>query len=125
MADAKKDEPIIELTEVVEEAPGPAEGRWMETAPPPSQPPNPSAEPSRFGSEQPPITPEPPRPSLPNIEAEMRAIREALLARVEKWTALEGVGVLERVAREIFPRIAEEILKKEIKKLKAEAEEKE
>ncbi len=55
----------------------------------------------------------------------MRALREAMLARVEKWVAQEGVRVLERVAREIFPRIAEDMIRKEIEKLKAEAEEKE
>ena len=55
----------------------------------------------------------------------MKAIREAMLARVEKWAAQEGVRVLERVAREIFPGIAEDMIRKEIEKLKAEAEEKE
>jgi hypothetical protein len=55
----------------------------------------------------------------------MKALREAMLARVEKWVAQEGVRVLERVSREIFPRIAEDMIRKEIEKLKAEAEEKE
>jgi hypothetical protein len=206
MTDRKKDEPIIELTEVIEDAPSSAAGAWMETTPPPSlekeiaeppkvtkkaspvnpedlraipesplkkfllaeeeptppaeppiagkplgfsqpgsQPPRPAqepprpapgpprvvAEPPRTAPEppkmaaQPPRTaPEPSRPSLPNMEAEMRAIREAMLARVEKWAAQEGVRVLERVAREIFPGIAEGMIRKEIEKLKAEAEEK-
>jgi len=48
-----------------------------------------------------------------------------MLSRVEKWTAQEGVRVMERVAREIFPKVAEEMIRKEIEKLKAEAEEKE
>ena len=35
MTDPKKDETIIELTEVVEEAPSASAGSWMETTPPP------------------------------------------------------------------------------------------
>ncbi len=35
MTDRKKDEPIIELTEVIEEGPSSAAGEWMETTPPP------------------------------------------------------------------------------------------
>lgn len=193
MNDQKKDESIIELTEVIEKAPNSAAGEWMETTPPPSaekkiaeppkvakkvspinaedlmgipdsplkkflvaeeeptppaeppiggkplgfsrpgpQPPRPvpeppgrAPEPPRTQAEPPsPAAPEAPRPSLPNREAEMKAIREAMLARVEKWAAQEGVRVLERVAREIFPGIAEDMLRKEIEKLKAEAEEK-
>jgi hypothetical protein len=34
------------------------------------------------------------------------------------------VRVLERVAREVFPRVAEDMIGKEIEKLKTEAEEK-
>ena len=36
MTDQKKDESIIELTEVIEEVPNSAAGEWMETTPPPS-----------------------------------------------------------------------------------------
>ena len=71
------------------------------------------------------IRSEPPRPPLPDIEAEMRSLREGMLSRVEKWAAQEGTQVLERVAREIFPRVAEEIIRQEIEKLKKEAEESE
>ncbi len=190
MTDRKKDEPIIELTEVIEEGPGSAAGEWMETTPPPSpekkiaeppkvakkvspvnvddlkgipdsplkkfllaeeeatpppgrpigdkplgfsqpgpqlsrpvaEPPRPAPEPPRTQAEPPPAAPP---PSLPDLEAEMKALREAMLARVEKWVAQEGVRVLERVAREIFPKVAENMIRKEIEKLKAEAEEKE
>jgi len=80
------------------------------------EPPRPAPEPPRFGSE-------PPKPPVPNMEAEMRAIREAMLSRVEKWVAQDGGQILERVAREVFPRVAEEIIRKEIEKLKKEAEE--
>jgi hypothetical protein len=48
-----------------------------------------------------------------------------MLARLEKWAAQEGERVLERVAREIFPKVAKEMIQKEIERLKAEAEEKE
>jgi hypothetical protein len=67
--------------------------------------------------------PEPPKIPVPDMEAEMRAIREAMLSRVEKWVGQEGGPILERVAREVFPKVAEEIIRKEIEKLKKEAEE--
>jgi hypothetical protein len=208
----KKDEPIIELTEVVEEAPEPSGGSWMENASSPVPPPSPQEKapesppvlprkeaprmdealkgipdsplkkfilaeeeptsklpsPPAKAPEFPPVSPQPPRifpepakpapaprftfpeaprpvpepPPMPpepvrsapepppkppvlNVEAELRIIREAMLSRVERWVSQEGVQVLERVAREIFPKISEEILRKEIEKIKAEAEEKE
>ena len=192
MTDRKNDELIIELTEVVEEAPSSTAGEWMETTPPPSpekkivEPPNvakkvnpinsealkdipesplkkfllaeeeptlpdtppipgkplgfsrpgpqpvrpvqeplqPAPGPPRMAAGPPGPAPVSPRPSRPNVEAEMQAIREAMLARVEKWVAQEGVRVLERVGREIFPKIAEDMIRKEIEKLKTEAEEK-
>jgi len=85
----------------------------MAPEPPPRKPP------------EPPTPAAAPRPPLPDVEAEMRNLRETMLARVEKWAAQEGERVLERVAREIFPRVAKEMIQKEIEKLKAEAEEKE
>ncbi len=201
----KKDEPIIELTEVVEEAPEPSGGSWMENSSPPApqkrapepspvlpgedaprtdealkrvpdsplkkfilseeeptgklpppakvpefpilrpQPPRISPEPAKPApapritfpearrpdpeySPMPPgpvqVSPEPPKPPVMDVEAELRIIREAMLSRVERWVSQEGVQVLERVAREIFPKIAEEVLRKEIEKIKAEAKEK-
>jgi hypothetical protein len=92
MANAEKDEEIIELTEVVEEKPAPAgkEGeRPHEYAP------------------------------------ELLAMKNALTVKAEEWMASEGVRVLERVAREMFPRIAEGVLRREIDKMKAEIGEKE
>ncbi len=202
----KKDEPIIELTEVVEEAPEPSGGSWMENSSPPSlqkrapepspvlpredaprmdealkripdsplkkfilseeettgklpppprapefpplspQAPRFSPEPAKpapapkvtFTEDPRPVpehpsmppgpvqaSPEPPKPPVMDVEAELRIIREAMLSRVERWVSQEGVQALERVAREIFPKIAEEVLRKEIEKIKAEAEEKE
>ena len=217
MAERKDDDSIIDLTEIVEEGPGPAAGAWIEPtpssakeakappsppekkiaeppriprresplaedhfseipesplkkfllaedeptgqytppAPPPKlqgfappgpepprhspaagrvppEPPKPAPEPARVAPEPPRPIPEPPllapepsRPSIPSIDAEMRALREAMLNRVEKWVAQEGVRILERVAREIFPRKAEEMIRQEIEKLKKEAEERE
>ncbi len=81
--------------------------------------------PPRKSPEPPTLAVPPPRPPLPDVEAEMRGIREAMLARVEKWAAQEGERILERVAREIFPQVAKEMIQKEIERLKAEAEEKE
>ena len=57
--------------------------------------------------------------------SEPPAMKNALKASAEEWMAAEGVKVLERVAREMFPRIAEAVLRKEIDKLKAEIKEKE
>jgi len=56
---------------------------------------------------------------------ELLAMKSALKVSAEEWMASEGVKVLERVAREMFPRIAEAVLRKEIDKLKAEIKEKE
>jgi len=66
-----------------------------------------------------------PRPSIPGSESELKALKEALQARAEEWISSEGVRILERVAREIFPKIAEEVLRKEIEKIKAKVGEKE
>ncbi len=52
------------------------------------------------------------------------AQKEALLRKTEEWMAVEGTRVLERVAREMFPGIAAEVLRQEIEKIKMEAEEK-
>jgi hypothetical protein len=98
----------------------------------PPEPPGPPPEPMRAAPELPRPVPEPPRfvpdppkPAIPSVDAEMRALREAMLNRVEKWAAQEGAQVLERVAREIFPRVAEKVIREEIEKLKKEAEESE
>jgi hypothetical protein len=69
--------------------------------------------------------PEPSRSLSPDFEVELRALREALTAKAEAWMASEGVRVLERVAREIFPQIAEGVLRREVERLKAEVKEKE
>ncbi len=52
------------------------------------------------------------------------AQKEALLKKTEEWMAVEGTRVLERVAREMFPVIAAEVLRQEIEKIKMEVEEK-
>ena len=57
--------------------------------------------------------------------SELLTTKDSLKAGAEEWVASEGVRVLERVAREMFPKIAEEVLRKEIEKLKAEVKEKE
>ncbi len=65
---------------------------------------------------------------MEGMRAEMEKIgaqKEALLRKTEEWMAVEGTRVLERVAREMFPAIAAEVLKQEIEKIKMEAEEKE
>jgi len=54
---------------------------------------------------------------------EMQRQREALERKTEEWLASTGTLALEKTAREMFPKIAEEILRQEIARLKAEAEE--
>jgi hypothetical protein len=63
--------------------------------------------------------------AFPDFQAEVKEIRTALQAEAEQWMATEGAKILERTAREMFPKIAAEILREEIARLKAEAEEKE
>ncbi|MCJ7494763.1 MAG: hypothetical protein MUP68_11085, partial [Deltaproteobacteria bacterium] len=71
--------------------------------------------------EESPSSAEPP-PSFEDYEAEVRALREALNARAERWLTTEGVQVLNQGVREMIPRIAEEGMEKEIEKFKAEVE---
>ncbi len=92
MAEPEKNEPIIELTEVVEEKRTPG-GKERE------------------------------RPH--EHASEFLAMKSALKVETEEWLASEGVRILERVAREMFPGIAEAVLRKEIDRLKAEIREKE
>ncbi len=87
MTDAKEDEPIIELTHVVEEDKRNA-------------------------------------PVFPQFQSEVKGIKAALQAEAERWMVVEGAKILERVAREMFPKIAVEILREEILRLRTEAEEK-
>ncbi len=64
-------------------------------------------------------------PAPPDIQAELNEIKAALRAQVQAWMAAEGAQILNRVAREMFPKIAADVLREEIARLKAEAEEKE
>lgn len=138
MSEAGKNEEIIDLTEVVEEGPGEPgmEPKEMEVAgsieePPLEELPILGREGEHFPEMEDktpalsPGVPEPRRPLFPDQELDVRALKETLTAKVQEWVVSEGAQVLERVAREIFPKIAEEVLRKEIEKLKGEAEEKE
>ena len=53
---------------------------------------------------------------------ELRAEKEALKVRAEQWLSSDGIRILKQEAGEIFPRIAEEVLSREIEKLKTEGE---
>jgi uncharacterized protein YfaT (DUF1175 family) len=64
---------------------------------------------------------------IEKLQAEMekmQAQKEALQMKTEEWMASDGIRVLERIAREMFPLIATEVLRQEIEKLKVDAEEK-
>ena len=147
MANGNFNEEIIELTDVVEEGPGVKKR-------PPIPPPAPRKEPQRddevFQSipdsplkkfilaekedptpqlkrelpKSPPPQPEPSRPSPVPGAKDSRLLEQSVAAEVEKWMNREGAQVIERLLRKMFYPIAEEVLRKEIEKLKAEAEEK-
>ena len=64
------------------------------------------------------------RPEIQNLQdqaAKVRSQTDELPDRVTHWFEMEGKKLLAEVAREIFPRIAEEVLRQEIAKLKEEA----
>ena len=159
MSDFKKDEEVIELTDVVEEesaSGGKGGGRPFFS---PDFPKSPSlAEPgesfrqerkkeeiweaeavqalkqdllsklksSGRQSETAPSSPltESFRSILEAYETEIHSLKERLSKRAEEWFASEGIQLLESVAREMFPKIAEEVIEKEIERLKEESEEK-
>jgi hypothetical protein len=148
MANANFNEEIIELTEVVEEGPA-IKKRPTSSLPPMPKKETPSNE-ADFQSipdsplkkfilaepedstlqvkpevpKSPPPPPEPPRPSPAPSGKDSRPLEQSAAAQVEKWMNREGTQVIERLLRKMFPPIAEEVLRKEIEKLKAEAEEK-
>lgn len=59
--------------------------------------------------------------NLQDQAAKVRSQTDELPDRVTHWFEMEGKKLLAEVAREIFPRIAEEVLRQEIAKLKEEA----
>ncbi len=128
----RKSEEIIELTEVIEEEPFPADKGGGE---PPflSIPASPLKDPKGQGIHpsgkedlvlKRPLDDSPRAPS-PGYEAEILALQERWNARIEAWFAKEGNAILERIAREQFPKIAEKILRSEIEKMKTEIEDQE
>ncbi|MDH4264900.1 MAG: hypothetical protein OEW45_04610 [Deltaproteobacteria bacterium] len=149
MTNGEKEE-IIELTEVVEESSSytergnaetsgrpnherrEEEGSQEEAASSPSEampslitPPTPEEKPvpeTERNTCQEVSRPAEPPPLCEDYESEVRALREALNARAERWLGTEGVQVLNQGVREMIPRIAEEEMEKEIEKFKAEVE---
>ncbi len=127
MTDSKNEE-IIDLTEVVEEGPSFAGKEKDDPFTTPLASPKMDF---REEEKKPPGEPLPEkkpvadsgRPSSPGYEAEIMALQERWNARVEAWFAKEGIQILERVARETFPKIAEKVLRTEIDKMKTEIEE--
>jgi hypothetical protein len=64
------------------------------------------------------------KPEIENFKAEIEKTRtqtEELNRRVALWFEDEGRQILEKTAREIFPQIAEKILRQEIEKLREES----
>lgn len=129
---ANKTEEIIELTEVIEEEPLPTEKEGR-SSPFLSIPASPLKDPRGQGIHptgkedlvlKKPLDDSPSVPSS-GYEAEIKTLQERWNARMEAWLAKEGNAILERIAREQFPKIAEKILRSEIEKIKIEIEEQE
>jgi hypothetical protein len=119
MANSGKEE-IIELTEVVEESSISLEKKDLQVSL--------SEEPKSPGNEQnlSPGVPPPPesvKTLLDEHESEVRAFREALNAKAERWLASEGIQVLNQGIGEMIPRAAADVFGKEIEKLQVEVEE--
>ena len=63
-------------------------------------------------------------PEIETLKKEMKKIQdqaEELSRRTQSWLDGEGKQILEKVARELFPPMAEKILRQEIEKLKEES----
>jgi len=126
----RKDEEIIDLTELIEEEPFPSpkgkgENLFLSIPTSPGQ----ELKNERISS---PVEEDLPvkkplvdysHPPSPGYEAEILALQERWNARIEAWFAKEGTEILERAVRENFPKIAEKVLRSEIEKMKTEIEE--
>ena len=124
MTNAKKNEEIIDLTDVVNEEWGPAgRDRPMPFSPPASEEKISGAGPDPRSNRNLEPRREESRSLSRDPESENRDMKKALRAGAEEWMASEGVRVLERIAREMFPKIAREVLGQEIEKLKAQVKE--
>ncbi len=149
MASANFNEEIIDLTEVVEEGPGVKKRQPISPPLPPRREPHrtqedfqsipdsplkkfilaeqeepPTPQMRREVPKRPPPPLDPPKPSPGPPEKDSRLLEQSAAAQVEKWMNREGAQLIERMIRKMFPPIAEEVLRKEIEKLKAEAGEK-
>jgi len=106
----KEKEEIIELTEVLEEGPAvPARNERPERLSPEpgercpfARPP--AAEESRSGLS----------------DSDPGRMQEILTREAQTWLANKGAQIVEKIAREVFPQIAEKVLRQEIEKLKGE-----
>jgi hypothetical protein len=150
MAEKNMEEEIIELTEVVEEDLNPAWKIGRETSPPvepmvgvkkermgePEIPrkkldlPPEKEEPTQKMETEPPRKFSPgaiaPKPiSSQTYEPEVLELKDVLRTRVEEWISRQGVQIMEQIAREMFPKIAQDVLRREIEKIKAEAKDEE
>jgi hypothetical protein len=110
MASEIEKEEIIELTEVLEEGPAFAgrKERLERLSPEPE---------GKRVSAPPPAVGESPS-DLSGSDAER--LKEILTREAQAWLANRGAPILERIAREVFPQIAEKVLRQEIEKLKEE-----
>jgi len=112
MGSEKEKEEIIELTEVLEEGSAfPARNERPERLSPDPEERNPFAR-SPAAKDL--------RPGLLGSDAGM--MKEIFTREAQTWLANNGTQILEKIAREIFPQIAEKVLRQEIEKLKEESQ---
>ncbi len=102
MESGPKKEEIIELTEVAEEGSGPSRGKDPYPPPPPIAGRKEEVPPSSF---QDPV---------------LRTAKAPMTGQAAEWAAKEGTRIVERMAQEAIPRIAQSRLEPEIAKLKTE-----
>jgi hypothetical protein len=111
MGSEKEKGEIIELTDVLEEGPALPAGS--------GRPERPSGEAEeRFPPARPAAAGE---PRIGPADMDPGAMREILTRQAAAWLAGEGAQIVERIARELFPQIAEKALSREIEKLREES----
>ncbi len=109
MESGQKKEEIIELTEVAEEG----------HAPPGEKDPPPLPSPMPVKKESAPFS-APEDTAAPSSDPALRTLKAATAGRTTDWAAKEGARVLEPMAQDVIPRIAQSRLDPEIEKLKTE-----
>ena len=126
----KKNEEIIELTEVLEEGPAfaaknnPGERLSLTPERKKDSLEGLKSQEQKAREATPRVAAEAVYPEIEALKKEVEKIQaqgEELSRRTQSWLESEGKQILEKIARELFPPMAEKILRQEIEKLKEES----